>query len=366
MSQYLNDWFIFVNVIAANPWPPFIFALVIGVPSMLLYFVEFGIVLFTRLLSYKQFNSAFFTLFLFRATVNLINYFVTYMYNRFGRVGILMNSYLKFSPLALAFWLFLNFYCYHCENLITCFILVNRLTSILFPNRQKLIWKYLLPISILLTLSLPIPFLIHAFLYHHLAYVWIDPRNNLSFTLSYKREPGIEYISDSYLCAASAVLFLIICGFLNISAIIAYKLKKRKYENVKRGARVSKSVYAIEEEKIQIRLHIYAFLTFLGQLLMCIFLIIIYQCSMIYDIKDPRSTIYLATFNQFSWISDISSIVIPAWLILWASTLLREIVMDLVYRTIGRPFNYVWRRVVGIEAISVSPGITTSFFQRVT
>ncbi|KAI1700610.1 srg family chemoreceptor domain-containing protein [Ditylenchus destructor] len=347
------------EILAENSLLSFIFALVIGLPSMVLYAVEVMIVI----LYSKQFNSAFFTLFLVRALLNLINYFTTYMYARFGRVGLFKDLFMTFSPLQVAFWFFMNFYNYHCENLITCFISVNRLTSIIFPMKHKMIWKYLLPISILATFGMPLPFLVHSFIWSRLAYVRIQA-DNRTFTLAYSREDGVTYVSDSWLAAVSAILFLAVCGLLNIATIVAYRWSKRKYATVRKTTEVTKNAHAIEEEKIETRLHIYAFVTFLGQLLMCTFLIMIYETAMIFDPLDNRFVLFFATLNQLPWVSDFSTIVVPAWLILWASTLLRQILMDSMRQTFEQPFKYIWRNIAGLESASVSHGTTTSLMRR--
>ncbi|KAI1700609.1 hypothetical protein Ddc_18010 [Ditylenchus destructor] len=285
------------EVIAEHSLPPFVFALVIGVPSMILYAIEVAIVIVHT----KEFNSAFFYLFLVRAL---------------------------------------------------------------------LIWKYLLPISIVTTLILPLPFLVHNFTWGYLFYIWTDFRTgHQTFTIASHQDDGWRLdwlaISDSWFAAVTAIGFLIVCGLLNIATIVAYKWSKRKYEAMRKATGASKSANVMEEEKIEKRLHIYAFVTFLGQLLMCLFLIIIYKCAMVFDPNDPRSTLFLATFNQLGWVSDISSIVIPSWLILWASTLLRQMVMDLVHRIVGLPFKYMWNKVAGIEGMTVTHITTTSLVRRV-
>uniref|UniRef100_A0A183C3J1 Rod shape-determining protein MreD n=1 Tax=Globodera pallida TaxID=36090 RepID=A0A183C3J1_GLOPA len=36
--------------------------------------------------------------------------------------------------------------------------------------------------------------------------------------------------------------------------------------------------------------------------------------------------LFLANYNQYPWVNDLSTIAIPAWLLLWASTKMREII----------------------------------------
>jgi hypothetical protein len=45
-----------------------------------------------------------------------------------------------------------------------------------------------------------------------------------------------------------------------------------------------------------------------------------------YIISDPEldELVFLSIYNQFSWIGDLCTIVVPAWLLLWASDPMRK------------------------------------------
>lgn len=93
--------------LANHPLPPFYIALLISVPSLLLYIAEVGLLVWHRK---PKFNPYFYHLFLVRACTNIVNYFNTYVYIRFGRLGWFMDVYQSMdphNPILLGTW-FLN------------------------------------------------------------------------------------------------------------------------------------------------------------------------------------------------------------------------------------------------------------------
>ncbi|KAI1706999.1 hypothetical protein Ddc_15025 [Ditylenchus destructor] len=67
------------------------------------------------------------------------------------------------------------------------------------------------------------------------------------------------------------------------------------------------------------RLTIYAFVTFTAQFIMAIYSIFIYLAAN----TATRDHMFLAVANQFSWVNDLSTLVLPAWMLIWASSKVR-------------------------------------------
>ncbi|KAI1705519.1 srg family chemoreceptor domain-containing protein [Ditylenchus destructor] len=220
-----GDW------LSSHPLPPFILGLIIGIPSVILYVIEVIILL----KHWRQLNSAFFRLFLVRFTLNFLNFFCSYMYARFGRVGWFYELFSSSPSVLLAFWFTFYYYAFHAENLSNMFLIINRLTSIMFPARHLKIWKYMLPISIVLILVLPLPFTAPMITYKFFTRLQAD---NYTFTLSFLSDEndlsiapnvlGVKYLNPSTVAAFSAALFFIVCGTLNVFTIVLYNLHGRQ------------------------------------------------------------------------------------------------------------------------------------------
>jgi hypothetical protein len=39
---------------------------------------------------------------------------------------------------------------------------------------------------------------------------------------------------------------------------------------------------------------------------------------------------FLSVYNQYPWVNDLSTVAIPSWLLLWASSLMRKEVLKLI------------------------------------
>ncbi|KAI1694357.1 srg family chemoreceptor domain-containing protein [Ditylenchus destructor] len=289
--------------LASTPLPPFIIGLVIGVPSVILYLIE-AIILIKH---WTELNSSFFRLFLVRFTLNFLNYICSYMYARLGRVGLFYELFQSSPSVVLAIWFTFYYYAFHAENLTTMFILINRLTSILFPLNYIKIWKHLLPLSVMVIVLVPLPFTAPMLTYGFSVRLQAD---NYTFTLA--PNDGPNPLEPSLVSAISAIIFCVICGALNIATLIVYNLKVND-EN--RSDKL--------QQKIESKLTIYALITFLGHLFMALYMIAILFCCIFGDGWD---FMFLATLNQLPWISDFSTIVVPSWVLLWASNTIRELV----------------------------------------
>ncbi|KAI1719879.1 srg family chemoreceptor domain-containing protein [Ditylenchus destructor] len=303
------------SVISQSPSPPFVFSLIVSIPSIILYCIEVVILL----INIKYFNTAFFRLFIVRFIYNFLNYFNSFFYARFGRVGLFLYLFERIPSWLLAFFFFFHYYNFHVDNLFTMFILLNRLTLITFPMTHEKIWKYFLPISILLTIGVPLPFTIPTL--SNTFYVRMQD-DNTTFTLDYYRETGKTYLKSSYISAISAISFCIVCGILNCLTVFFY----RRANKQQLRAPSNLSARNMEEQKIEMRLTIYAVITFLAQLCMAIYMLTIYISSS----TGPWAldNVFYAALNQFCWINDVSTVILPSLPLLWASSKVRDLMFE--------------------------------------
>ncbi|KAL3070696.1 hypothetical protein niasHS_016970 [Heterodera schachtii] len=191
--------------------------------------------------------------------------------------------------------------------------------------RAILLWRVGLPFVVAFSFILPLPFTVPIFSFGMYVHVQSD---NATFTLDDNTTKND--LNSTKIGACSAVLFSIICLLLNLATLLAYKLRSNYQQN---------GQHAANERKMTI----YTVATFFGQLLMAIFMIIrfITATHFVDEHNTRRSnaqewfnvtleqtdTLYLANFNQYPWVNDLSTVVIPAWLLLWASSKLREIML---------------------------------------
>ncbi|KAI1705891.1 srg family chemoreceptor domain-containing protein [Ditylenchus destructor] len=112
--------------------PPFIIALSIGVPSLILYSLE----AFILLKRHRRYNTAFFRLFIARFILNVLGHFNSFICVRLGRVGVFLDFFEMLPSKLLAFSFFFIYYAFHAENMATMFILVNRLSVVAMPMTQ--------------------------------------------------------------------------------------------------------------------------------------------------------------------------------------------------------------------------------------
>ncbi|KAI1721953.1 srg family chemoreceptor domain-containing protein [Ditylenchus destructor] len=287
---------------------PFVFAALISVPSIILYAIE-AVLLIKH---WKKFKSAFFRLFIARFVSNFLNYFCSYIYMRFGRVGLFADFFEKFPTRLLSFFFFSYYYNYHAENMSTFFILLNRFTVIFLPTTHTKLWKYLLPVTVIIIFLSPFPFT-----YADLFYDFYIRRqeDKWTYTIALHVEGNIEdYLNVPYIAAVCSVIFCIASLILNLASILVYKYKKKFRVNP----------VGLEEQKVELRLTIYALITFLAQLLLAIYTILISIASSNLEVYN----LFLITFNQMPWINDLATIVVPSWCMLWASADVRTLVFD--------------------------------------
>ncbi|KAI3410990.1 hypothetical protein GPALN_003074 [Globodera pallida] len=298
---------------------PFLFALVIGIPSAVLYCLELSVII----TNFAHFSSPFFVLVAVRTISSLVNYVIAFFAHRFGKIGLFLHIYLQLPRVVLAFLLFVGNYAFHVENLLTAFLLLNRCTAILCPIKYKTFWRRRSTLLIAVAFILPLPFTVPIFNLDMFVHV---QRDNVSFTLdniNTENEPNVTEIT-----AWSAVIFAIVCLLLNVVTLFAYKLRAHSQQL---------------NDKNKRKMTIYTVATFFGQLIMAIFMIFVYLTATNFlDEQNNRyallqkwfgitleqdDILFVANFNQYPWVNDLATVVIPAWLLLWASTKMREIVV---------------------------------------
>ncbi|KAI1694349.1 srg family chemoreceptor domain-containing protein [Ditylenchus destructor] len=301
--------------LSTHPLPPFIIALVIAIPSLILYVVEVIV-----LIKYSsQFKSAFFRLFILRFILNFLNFFCSFVYSRFGLVGFFIGTFRSLPKWFLGICYCYNYYNFHAENLSTFFILLNRLTSVLMPFKHKKIWNFLLPISFFVILTVPLPFtfpMVGLDFFIHLQ------KDNSTFTLDFPKPYGASALTDLHslptlLSAMSAIVFCVICVLLNIATIFVYNVTSR--------SRMALSDAGRAEQKIELRLTVYAIVTFIAQLFYAICMTLMHVACCV--LGEGWDRLFFSAFYQLPWVNDLSHIVVPSWVLLWASEPIRTLAM---------------------------------------
>ncbi|KAI1731306.1 hypothetical protein Ddc_00112 [Ditylenchus destructor] len=169
--------------------------------------------------------------------------------------------------------------------------------------------------------------------------------DNYTFTLDFMKDDVGFYLEPSVLAAGSAILFCIVCGALNIATVILYNLNVNGKIVPVNNSRLDKTQQIIES-----RLTIYAIITFMGHFCMALYMMAMLFCCIF---GEGWSFMFLATFNQLPWVSDFSTIVLPSWVLLWASNTIRELIIKEL--RIGK-----WP-LCGHMLIQNQPGTTVTF-----
>ncbi|KAL3079912.1 hypothetical protein niasHT_038429 [Heterodera trifolii] len=316
-----------LSVLANSNLFPFFFALSIGIPSALLYCLELVVIV----ANFADFNSAFFVLFAFRAVSSLINFVFSFFAQRLGKVGLFLALYLNLPRFLLASFYFFFYYTFYIENLLTTFLLLNRFTAILFPTKYEKLWRHGLPLFLAVTFILPLPLTIP--ILNQDTYIHIQP-DNATFTLdNYKTD---NKFSSSEIASSFSFFVCVLCLLLNLASILAYKLRKVGHQNA---------------TTIEHKLTIFTVVTFFGHFIDTISWVLVSLTSlnevdeqnkafsyvqMWFSFTfEENETLFQANFNQFPWVNDLCLLAIPAWLLLWASSKMREI--------IAKKFNWLRR-----------------------
>ncbi|KAI1704011.1 serpentine type 7TM GPCR chemoreceptor srv domain-containing protein [Ditylenchus destructor] len=146
---------------------------------------------------------------------------------------------------------------------------------------------------------------------------------------------SFQAITNSEYAASSSIIFCIVCAFLNTATLLAYSRQRRH------------TLDRTEEHRIELRLTIYTFFTFLAQLAMAIYMIFV-TIGTAYSM-----TIFVATLNQSPLLSDLCTVAMPSWLLLWASRNVRELVLNYVPEFSSIKLRMCSRKVTPCKNISL-------------
>lgn len=277
--------------LANYPLPPFFIALLLGVPSLILYAAEVGLLLRHWR---TTFNSPFYYLFLTRAITSIANYFNTYVYSRFGRLGVFTDVYDSLNPrsLILAGTWFLNYHLFHSENISTTLILLNRFTAISYPLLLERIWAILLIPSILLALLGPLPLTWPILIRPYMTYPTLAVGVGSNDTYSIIQDTAVDPVlnKDAQIAALSAPVFCAVCILLNVGTVVRYRLHHRHHATTVLGGLEG-------QRRVESRLAIYAVLTFFSQLAVAVNVVLICVNSRAFVGSFAREVIFLAVWN---------------------------------------------------------------------
>jgi len=177
--------------------------------------------------------------------------------------------------------------------------LLHRLTAIVSPFTFERWWRWLLPISIAVTLLGPLPITLRTFTCTY--YARSSNEENTTFTLATLVPPeqlaSFDDGYDSRWAAISALVFCLVCAAVNIACIVAYQRVKRHQVTKMTGDSSVTGIVApsqsVPNRGIESRLTIYAFLTFAAHLLMAVCMLDVYISVLL-----KNDFLFFATVNQ--------------------------------------------------------------------
>ncbi|KAI3416431.1 hypothetical protein GPALN_005964 [Globodera pallida] len=316
------DWFI------SNQNQIIYLSFCISIPSMALYIAQI-----VTIVRHKKFHNSFYALFVMRAIPDSLYVLNSFYGQRLPSIlgAVLYPIYSNFPN-----WMFAMFYFFagqtlQVNNLVTAFILLNRLTAIIMPIKHEKIWQKFLPLLIIFVYFVPTLFFWSLFKMDAILILnYPNSTTDRSFIIYEAGDaPYCGYLT--YICAVFSVIFMGLCIFLNIGTFVSYKL------HVKRIATNGNNENLIEK-----KLLIYAVTTFFGHALVAsIFLLAIFTNNGDAKTVDILYILYLL-------LMDTGTVVLSSWLLLWASSIFRQqLIKDF---TIFRKTNIQNNRVDAQEA----------------
>nr|CAD2138118.1 unnamed protein product [Meloidogyne enterolobii] len=279
-----------------------------NIPSLILYIIEI-----ITILRHKQFHNPFYKLVLIRAIPNIIYSFDTYYANR---LTILFGSWLYPFYSNLPEWMFrisffITYYTMMSDFLATIIILLNRWTAVEMALKYDRLWKKLLLPSAIIIYG--IPTLLYAQVLTIKSYLKNDTSDPTKF--AFYLAQGFNPIYDAFpLNFSFCVIFMIICFIINIGTFISYR--RQRIRSV-----ASKSTQQINHERVEFKLLLYAILTFLGHVVLALNQVIIFL------IANTQGFDLNAIYTQ-----SRGSVIVPSWLLFWASDKLRKKMIDDFWR----------------------------------
>uniref|UniRef100_A0A914HSY9 Serpentine receptor class gamma n=1 Tax=Globodera rostochiensis TaxID=31243 RepID=A0A914HSY9_GLORO len=272
--------------------------------SMALYIAEI-----VTIVRHKKFHNSFYALFVMRAIPDWLGVMVSFYGQRLPSIigAALYPIYAKFPNWMLAMFYFIVGHTFQANNLVTAFILLNRLTAIIMPIKHEKLWRKFFPFITIFVYF--VPTLLCWPVLKMDGILRLDEPNSTTDRSFIVFEAGEAPITNylAYICAVFSVIFMIICVLLNICTFVAYKL------HVKKVATNGNNVHNIER-----KLLIYALVTFLGHALVASMFLI----DIITNLDVPKTKALL--FVYYPLILDTGTVVLASWLLLWASGTIRQ------------------------------------------
>uniref|UniRef100_A0A914HR12 Serpentine receptor class gamma n=1 Tax=Globodera rostochiensis TaxID=31243 RepID=A0A914HR12_GLORO len=301
----------------------------ITIPSTALYIAEI-----VTILRHKKFhNNSFFALFVMRVIPDLLYVLNSFYGQRLPSIigAVLYSIYSKFPNLMLAIPIFFNGYTYQANNLVTAFILLNRLTAIIMPLKHEKLWQTFLPLVTIFVYCVPV-FSYWPMLKMNAILVLNYPNSTTDHSFFIYEAGDAPYCSYmSFINADFSVIFMTLCVLLNIGTFVAYK------QSLKRIA-----TNGSNDDLIERKLLIYAVTTFLGHM----FVACLYLMPLIPNFVD-RKTKAMLFYIYYPLIMDTGTVVLSSWFLLWASSTLRQqLIKDF---SIIRKTNIQNNRLVAME-----------------
>ncbi|KAI3419793.1 hypothetical protein GPALN_004225 [Globodera pallida] len=264
---------------------------------MALYIAEI-----VTIVRHKQFHNSFYALFVMRAIPDWLCVLDSFYSQRLPAIigSLLYPIYSKFPNWMLAMDLFIAGHTFQANNLM---------------------WRKFLPLLTIFVFCVPILTCWPAFKENGIIQL-NDPNSTTdrNFIMAEAGDaPYLNYII--YIDAIFSVIFTIVCVLLNVCTFVAYKLHVKK---------VSMSGNN-NGDKIEKKLLVYALATFLGHMLVTSQFLIQIISNM-----DPKTIAMMIVY--YPLITDIGTVVLSSWLLLWASgTFRQQLIKDLtIIRFIDR------------------------------
>uniref|UniRef100_A0A914H742 Serpentine receptor class gamma n=1 Tax=Globodera rostochiensis TaxID=31243 RepID=A0A914H742_GLORO len=242
-------------------------------------------------------------------TIDLLNVLNSFYGQRLPSIigAVLYPIYSKFPNWMFAIYYFFIGYTFLANNLVTAFILLNRLTAIIMPMKHEKLWRKLLPLLTIFVLCVPI-LTCWPVLKLDGIILLNNPNSTTDQSFVMYEAGDAPYISyNTHMDTVFSIIFMNICVLINICTLVAYKLHVKKV-----------SVNGNNFDDLERKLLIYAVATFLGHALVASLLLIL----IITNFDDPKTKTMLYVY--YTLIMDTGTVLLSSCLLLWASGTFRQ------------------------------------------
>ncbi|KAL3093553.1 hypothetical protein niasHS_006193 [Heterodera schachtii] len=289
----------FSNWIISNATKFYCFSIILSVPSIFLYIGE----MFAILKSKETRANSFYRLFCVRGISDILMMAASCYGNRLPSLlgPSLLPIYRALPNWTLALFYFLTTFTYQVTNIATLFMLLNRFTAIAFPLSHKKFWKKLFWLLIMAMLAIP-SLTCYPIMQMHAT---LSENADGTFLIMEPKRTFLDY--SNQLKSLTSVIFLILCFFVNLLTLIAYK-------------RYRKAIATSQQsDNIERKLLIYSLLTFAGHALLAVFFLSVSEFVWPFY-PQYNAIIYI----QYPWVTDLCTLVLSSWLLLCTSDKFRH------------------------------------------